>query len=205
MSAFDGVHAHTPVFGHRRGEQVINAVDFTLQKAVCFTRDGCVRVEIVFAVTGKDGGVGNTVLLVFDRLVDVHGNHANGAHTTGARDDQAAGCTGQRIGSGERHVVGNSPDWFDGRGRANAIRQIEHARGFATGRVNIEHDGCNIRVGQRCIQCHGNTGVTGQTGLGFKPLGAPHQRAINGNHGNARLTSAGIRLGSIAIRWCKPG
>ena len=174
MSAFDGVHAHTPVFGHRRGKQVINPVDLTLQKTLCFASNGCVRVEIVFAVTGKDGGVGNTVLLVFDRLVNVHGNHANRAHTTCARDDQAAGGAGQRIGSRERHVVGHRPHWFDGRGRANPIRQIEHARGFATGRVDVEQDGCNARVGQCCVQCHGNTCVTGQAGLGFKPLGAPH-------------------------------
>ena len=30
LGAFDGIHAYTPVFGHRRGKQVINAIDLTL-------------------------------------------------------------------------------------------------------------------------------------------------------------------------------
>ena len=143
------------------------------------------RVEIVLAVTGKDGGVGNSVLLVFDRLVNVHRNHANGAHTASSRDDQAAGGTAQRVRCGKRHVVGNRPYRFDGRRGANPVSQIEHARRFATGRVDVEQDGSNARVGQRSFQRLGNSGVTGQARLGFKPLGAPHQRAINGNHSNA--------------------
>ena len=55
-----------------------------LEEGMRFAGQGCVRVEVVFAVTRKHGRVADTVLGVFLRLVDVHRDDANRADAAGA-------------------------------------------------------------------------------------------------------------------------
>ena len=83
---------------HRLDEQAVDAIHLGLEEGMGFAGDRLVRVEVVLAVTGKHGGVANTVLRVLLRLVDMHGDDANRANATGARDEHLAGSRCQCVG-----------------------------------------------------------------------------------------------------------
>jgi hypothetical protein len=67
------------------------------------------------------------------------------------------------IGRREGHIVGQRPDRFAFRRCRYPVSQIEHAAGFASGTVDIEQDGCDVRVGDRCIQHRRQLLVTGHS------------------------------------------
>ena len=81
---------------------------------------------------GSHGGIAIALLGILGRLVDMQGDHADGANPAGFSDDEALGAGGQGVGGGIGGIIGDGPDRFLGGGVANLPRQLKAPRGFST-------------------------------------------------------------------------
>ena len=81
------------------GEDGVQAIHFNLQFRLGGIRQRLMRRVVVLMRAGGDRGVAVAVLGVLDRLVDMQGNHTDGADAAGLGHEHTLGTGGNRVSS----------------------------------------------------------------------------------------------------------
>ena len=138
--------------------------------------------KIVFAVTCIDGRVSVAIERIALRLINMQCNHADGAHTTCARQIDALSTTSNRVRGRERIVIGHRPDGLGASRTHDFVGQIERPARLTTRRVNIKQHRIHIGIVDRCIDLRADGGVARQTRCRVHGSRASHQGSKHTDH-----------------------
>jgi hypothetical protein len=178
-------------------EDVVEAIDLGREDRGGLLRERLVRAEVVLARAGEDRRVGVPLLEIALRLVHVERDHADRSHEPGGRYGETLGRARDRVGRGERLLVGARPDGLVLARRDDPLREIEAAVRLAAGRIDLEHDALDRAVLESRGEAALDAVVADEPAHRVQRVAALHEGTHHLDHGDAAF---GDRVRLVAAR-----